>query len=136
MPKSWGLTFVVLIPKKDLPKYVSSYLSISLCNVCYKIVAKTLANRLKFLPPNLIGVEQCGFIQGHSLVDKILVAQEVVHSMDREYEDPRMMLLKIDIAKVYDTVRLNTILATLSIMGFHLSRSLGLELVLLLFLTL
>lgn len=57
IPKDWGKTFITLIPKKSNPKFVSDFRLISLCNVCYKIISKTLANRLKHVLPQLIGHE-------------------------------------------------------------------------------
>lgn len=81
---SWSITNVVLIPKKDNPKVVSDYRPISLCNVCYKIIAKILANRLKFILPNIIGKEQADFIRDCTSTDKIIVIQEVVHTLNQD----------------------------------------------------
>lgn len=48
-----NFTYITLIPKiKKLS--VSDYMQISLCNVLYKIIAKTLANRLKHVLEEII----------------------------------------------------------------------------------
>ncbi|XP_039130816.1 uncharacterized protein LOC120267185 [Dioscorea cayenensis subsp. rotundata] len=57
MPNSWGKSYIALIPKKDSPMSVTDYRPISLCNVCFKIISKILANRLKLVLPNLIGFD-------------------------------------------------------------------------------
>lgn len=55
--KSWGKTYISLIPKRSNPKIVNDYHPISLCNVCYKTISKLVANRLQIVLPKLIGKE-------------------------------------------------------------------------------
>lgn len=83
MPNAWGRTFIALISKKPNPK-PSDYCPISLCNVCYKIISKILANRLKNILPGLSGREQCGFVNGRTPFDNIITFQEVAHSIDND----------------------------------------------------
>ena len=47
-------TYISLIPKTNSPKKMAKFLPISLCNVIYKLISKTLANRLKTLLPLII----------------------------------------------------------------------------------
>lgn len=47
--KEWNHTNIVLTPKISNPKEVSDFRPISLFNVNYKIITKTIANRLKWI---------------------------------------------------------------------------------------
>lgn len=88
LPPSWGQTSVVLIPKKDNPNLPSDFRPISLCNVCYKIITKILANRLKSIIHKIVGTEQNGFIPMHGAFDNIIAAQEIAHSIEYEFPGP------------------------------------------------
>lgn len=50
------------IPKIKELKEEIDYRPISLCNVLYKIIVKTIANRLKNCLPSIISIEQSGFV--------------------------------------------------------------------------
>jgi len=61
---------------------VEHYRPISLCNTSYKLVTKILIRRLKGILNDLISPEQGAFVPGRSISDKILVAQEITHSLE------------------------------------------------------
>jgi hypothetical protein len=60
--KELNLTYIVLIPKNSNPTCVTEYRPISLCNVFYKLILKTLANRLKMVLNEIISPNQSAFI--------------------------------------------------------------------------
>lgn len=58
MPTDWMRTFVTLKPKKlDAPE-LSHYRHISLCTILFKICAKLIVERMKFILPHLIYPKQ------------------------------------------------------------------------------
>ena len=96
-------THIVLIPKKPKPERISDLRPISLCNVIYKIIAKILANRLKFVLPVVISETQSAFVPGRLISDNIMLAYEVNHYMKRKRQGKHgTVVLKVDMSKAYD----------------------------------
>ncbi|XP_073002499.1 uncharacterized protein [Typha latifolia] len=118
MSRSWGETFITLIPKKEHPTRVADYRPIALCNVMYKVIAKVIVSRLKTMLPKLIGPEQAAFVADRSIGDNTLAAQEVAHSMAADKGEKPIMMVKMDMEKAYDRVSWRAVIGSLQRMGF------------------
>ncbi|XP_058770133.1 uncharacterized protein LOC131643821 [Vicia villosa] len=118
-PSSITDTNICLIPKGNTPQSMKDYRPISLCNVVYKIVSKTLATRMKFLLDKCVAEEQSAFVEGRSILDNAMVAMEVIHALKRRTKGSKAGLaLKIDISKAYDRVDWSFLRGMLVRMGF------------------
>lgn len=53
----------------------------------------------------LIGPNQASFVPGRHIIDNILVAQEVMHSMHIRKGKTAWMALKVDLEKAYDRIQ-------------------------------
>jgi hypothetical protein len=95
-------TFITFIPKKMQPVIPQDFRPISLCNVIYKIIAKSLADRLKPHLPNYTDHSQVAFIQNMHISSNIVIIQEIVHSFSLKSWKHHAFLLKIDLAKAFD----------------------------------
>lgn len=106
-------TLIVLIPKVPTPKDLTQFRPISLCRVLYKLLTKTIVNRLKLILPKVVALDQCSFVPGRQITNNVMIVQEVLHSMRKKRGVRGMMILKLDLEKVYDRVSWNFVLDTL-----------------------
>ena len=97
---------------------------ISLCTVAYKTVTKIIANHLQVLLPNLISPQPISFVPDRHIVNNIVIAQEVVHSMHKKIGKKWLMTIKVDLEKAYDRLNWYFIFYTLQQTGLriHFSR--------------
>lgn len=93
-------TFLTLIPKEEKVVDPNKFCPIVLCNVIYKIISKVIALRLKPLLPTLVASEQSGYVEGRQILDNILLADGVGHSL-KATKTP-WMLIKLDMSKAFD----------------------------------
>ncbi|XP_074297059.1 uncharacterized protein LOC141627734 [Silene latifolia] len=101
--KQLNHTLITLVPKCALPQNVTQFRPISCCNVLYKCIAKLLCNRLSEVFPDIISDNQGGFVKGRSIMENILICQDIVRLYNRKAIFPRF-LLKVDLKKAYDSV--------------------------------
>lgn len=96
------VTSISLVPKVPSTINMTDYRPISCCNVMYKTVSKVLPTRLKTVVHLLVNSCQAAFVSGRSILDEILVMQELVRDDNRISSPPRSAM-NIDIMKTVDT---------------------------------
>jgi len=92
---------------------------ISLCNVSYKIIVKSLADRIKNHLPHIIHPSQSAFVQGRHIASNIIIAQEIIHSFNLKSWKQNAFLLKLDLAKAFDRIEWSFIVKAMRRHGFH-----------------
>ena len=114
--KAFNTTFLSLIPKETGADHPYKFRPIALCNMVYKIISKVIANWLKPLLPSLIYLEQYCFVEGHQILDGVILVHEVLHSLQSSRQPG--MLIKLDISKAYDKLSWKFIYRMLEAYGF------------------
>ncbi|CAL5444250.1 unnamed protein product [Camellia sinensis] len=102
MVKGINSFFISLVPKKENPVGLADYRPISLVSSLYKIFTKVLSSRLKVVIPQIISENQSLFIGGRNILDRVLVANEVVDSWKKARK--RSLVIKLDFEKAYDSL--------------------------------
>lgn len=102
LSKGMDASFISLIPNKEGEISIKDCRPISLIGSVYKILAKVLAGRIQKVLPNLISVEQGAFVKGRQILDGVFVANECVHS--RNKDRTLGLVCKLDLEKAYDKV--------------------------------
>ena len=114
--KALNATFLTLIPKEPETEGLGKLRPIALCNVIYKIITKTIANRLRPLLSLIISPEQAGFVEGRQILDGIILIHETIHSV--KIRKIPGMLLNLDLSKSYDKLNWEFLAGTLRAFGF------------------
>lgn len=117
LPSFYTNSFIVIIPKEEIPKDLTKFHPISLCYVVYKIFSKILVNRLAIVLPRLISEEQGAFIQGISIHENISLAQELLQSLNKKVRGGNVMI-KADMTKTYDRLEWSFLLRIMEAFRF------------------
>ncbi|KAA3468762.1 reverse transcriptase [Gossypium australe] len=80
-----NFTNIILIPKVSDANMMSLFRPISLCSVLYKIISKTITNRLKM-------VFNQSFVPRRLISDNVPVAYEVLHALKRRSKRKKRLI--------------------------------------------
>jgi hypothetical protein len=111
-----NMVVICLIPKKENANEIKNYRPISLINCSVKIITKCLTDRLASCMNELIDRSQTAFIKGRYIMDNIVIANEVLHSV--RVSKVKGVLFKLDFEKAYDRVNWGFLLDVLKQRGF------------------
>ncbi|XP_059284936.1 uncharacterized protein LOC132038264 [Lycium ferocissimum] len=117
LPKFVTHTNLVLLPKKELVNTFSDMRPISLSNFVNKIFSRLIHGRLVSKLSDIISLNQSGFVKDRSIVENILLTQEIVSDIRLRTKDANM-IIKLDMAKAYDRVSWLLLTKVLRQMGF------------------
>ncbi|XP_038704713.1 uncharacterized protein LOC120000656 [Tripterygium wilfordii] len=116
LPQGVNSSFITLVPKISGASKLTEFRPISLVGSLYKIVSKSLAERLKTALPYVISESQSTFMKGRQILDNILIANEVVHFIERRKK--KGLLFKLDLEKAFDFVNWRYLDMVMLRMGF------------------
>ena len=90
-----------------------------MCNILYKIISKTLANRLKKHLSAIIGENQSAFVPGRLIFDNAMVAYETVYYLkNKRVGGKNHIAVKLDMSKACDRVEWGYLECVMSKLGF------------------
>lgn len=79
--ESMNSTLITLIPNINNVGRITDFRPINLCNVLYKIIAKSLANRLWLMVVEVISETQSAFVPGRLIIDNVMVGFECLYGL-------------------------------------------------------
>jgi hypothetical protein len=97
-----NFAMLTLITKIEDAVNMKNYRPISLINCRFKIFSKVLTTRLGKVSSRLVSHNQSAFIQGRYILESVVVANELVHSVHKSGQPA--VILKLDYEKACDRV--------------------------------
>jgi hypothetical protein len=124
---SINMEYITLIPKVPSPTGVNDFRPITLLNCVHKILTKLLTNRLQALVLKIVHQNQYGFLKGRNIQDCISWAFEFLYQCETSKKE--IILLKLDFAKVFDTIDHSSMIKIIAQMGFDAKWLLWIDLI-------
>ena len=108
---------ISLIPKKNKDKTLLDNLRpISLLNVDYKILTKTLAKRLEKVLPTIINPDQTGYVKDRFIGKNVRLINDIMFFT--EHSKKPGIAIFLDFRKAFDTIEWNYLSAALQALNF------------------
>lgn len=101
-----------------IPETPKDIRPINLCNVIFRVITKTIANRVKSILLDVISKTKSAFIPNHLITDNAMVVFEIFHFLRKKRRGGRGLALKLDMSKAYDRVEWGFLRAMCSKFGF------------------
>jgi len=114
--KRLNFALVTLIPKVGEATNMKQFRPINLLNCSFNFFSKLLTLRLTSVVQRIVALTQSAFIKGRYILESVVVAHELVHSVHQSGE-PRI-ILKLDYEKAYDRVSWSFLFHMLEARGF------------------
>ena len=95
-------TLISLILKCPNLESRNNFRPISLCNSIYKVVTKIIVGHLSPFLDKLVSPNLTAFVPRRKGLHNVVVAQELIHSLDKKKGRVGFMAIKVDLVKAYD----------------------------------
>lgn len=116
-PQLYSASSLILIPKVENPMSFDKLCPINLCSIMSKVCSKILLCRLTPIFSILISPEQGALLPRRSLFDNICLNQAMIHMINTKRMNGNVVM-KVDMAKTYDSVEWDFILFAMEAFGF------------------
>lgn len=108
---------ISLVPKKTADRTkLSNWRPITLLNTDFKIFSRALANKIQPCIGDVIADDQTGFIKGRTISTNLMNIQSIIDHVN--ITDSNGILMAVDYAKAFDTIRWSIIDKALDLFGF------------------
>ena len=112
-----GRACITLIPKKSKdPRLIKNWRPIALLNTDYKILTKSIANRLKTVLPDLISHEQTGYLKGRYIGENVRLILDLINFCEKNVVPGALLFL--DFEKAFDCLDWEFLNNTLTFFNF------------------
>ena len=117
LPETMRVGVVTLLEKKGKDRNeLANWRPITLLNVDYKILTKTLSQRLKTVLPKLIHKDQNGFVPGGNIHFSAHTIRDILFYCKKE--NLELILLALDYTKAFDSLDFDFIHETFKVFNF------------------